>query len=256
MIAIRGLVKRYRDFTAVAGLDLEIPGGELYTVLGPNGAGKTTTIKCLVGLLHPTAGAITVGGHDIGREPTAAKRLIGYIPDRPFLYEKLTGAELIRFMGQLYQADPVALARRAEELLARFDLKGWEHELIESYSYGMRQKIVLTAVLARDPAVLVIDEPMVGLDPRAAKSLREILLAEASAGKAILMSTHSVGLAEQVASRIGIIHRGRMVAEGTMAELRGRSASSDSDLEDVFRALTAEDDEVLLEARLGAGSKP
>lgn len=238
MIALHALVKRYRDFTAVAGISLKIEPGELYVVLGPNGAGKTTAIKCMVGLLHPTAGSVLIGGHDVASEPKLAKSLIGYVPDRPFLYEKLTGAELIRYMGQLYGTDPARLARRAEEYLAMFDLRGWEGELIESYSYGMRQKIVLTAVLARDPPVLIIDEPMIGLDPHAAKTLREQLQTLARRGTSILMSTHSVGLAEQLASRIGIIDHGRLIAEGTMSELRERTGRHDEDLEQLFLSLT------------------
>jgi ABC-2 type transport system ATP-binding protein len=246
VIVIDSLRKSYRGFTAVSDLSLQVAPGELYGFLGPNGAGKTTTIKGLVGLLHPSAGRVSVAGHDLTREPEQAKRRIGYIPDRPFLYEKLTGAELIRYLGALYGAEPHGLERRARELLERLELGGWEGELVESYSYGMRQKIVLTAVLARDPQVLVIDEPMVGLDPRAAKQLRELLDESTRAGKAVLMSTHSVGLAEQVAHRIGIIHHGRLVAEGTMDQLRAQAERAGSHLEEVFLALTASEREATL----------
>ena len=253
MIEVQSLVKKYRDFTAVSQVSLTVEPGELYVVLGPNGAGKTTTLKCVVGLLHPSGGRVLVGGHDVSREPEAAKSLVGYIPDRPFLYEKLTGAEFIRFMGRLYRTDPESLRKRAEDYLERFRLTGWENELIESYSYGMRQKIVLAAVFARDPQVLVIDEPMVGLDPRAAKTLRELLQDLAERGRTVVMSTHSVGLAEQMATRIGIIDHGRVQAEGTMAELRARTDASNN-LEEVFLALTEQEEQERLAQSLGVGA--
>ena len=238
MIEIRELRKRYRSFVAVDGVSLTVPRGSLYALLGSNGAGKTTTIKCLAGLLRPSGGQVLVGGIDLAREPAAAKRRMGYVPDRPFLYDKLSGAELIAFMAELFGLDPAGVAARARPLLEAFELTGWEDELIEAYSYGMRQKLVLSAVLAREPEALVIDEPIVGLDPRAAKTLRELLGERARAGTAILMSTHSLAIAEQVADRIGIIAGGRLVAEGSLAELRSLAALEGSGLEDVFLALT------------------
>ena len=241
VILVRDLVKRYRDFTAVGGLSLHVARGELYALLGPNGAGKTTTIKCLVGLLRPSAGSIEVAGSDIVRESSMAKRRLGYVPDRPFLYDKLTGAELVGFMAELYGLAPGPVRERADRYFAEFELHGWEDELIETYSYGMRQKLVLASVFARDHEALVIDEPMVGLDPKAAKALRHMLVAQARAGKAILMSTHSIQAAEMVADRIGIVAAGRLVAEGTLEELRQRARLPGSGLEDVFLHLTHEE---------------
>jgi len=191
--------------------------------------------------------------NSVERSPQQAKAQIGYVPDRPFLYEKLTGNELIRFTGQLYGADPDRLTRRADELLDRLGLRGWEDQLIESYSYGMRQKIVLTAVFAREPRVYVIDEPIVGLDPRAAKTLRDLLKEQTRAGCAILLSTHSVGFAEQMADRIGIIAKGRLLTEGTMAELRA-GAGAATDLEEVFLTLTREERDEVLSNELGIGN--
>ena len=241
MIVVRDLVKRYRDFTAVAGLTLSVARGELYALLGPNGAGKTTTIKCLVGLLRPTAGRIEVAGDDVVGAAAKAKRRLGYIPDRPFLYDKLTGAEFVGFMAELYGAAPGPVKARAAHYFEVFELHGWEDELVETYSYGMRQKLVLASVFARDHEALVIDEPMVGLDPKAAKALREMLISQARSGKAILMSTHSIQAAEMVADRIGIVLAGKLVAEGTLADLRERASLPGSGLEDVFLRLTHED---------------
>ena len=239
VIEIRGLVKVYDDFYAVAGLDLNVHRGELYAMLGRNGAGKTTTIKCLAGLLRPTSGSVSVAGRDLVKEAAEAKRALGYVPDRPFLYEKLTGAEFIGFMGELYGNDPEEVMERARRYIDLFELAGWEGELIETYSYGMRQKLVLSSVFARESEALLIDEPIVGLDPKATKTLRELLRELTDAGKAILMSTHSVQIAQIVSDRIGIIETGKLIAEGTLEELQQQAATPGSDLEDVFLSLTA-----------------
>ena len=239
MLTIDHLCKQYGDKTAVGDLCLEVPAGHLYAFLGPNGAGKTTTLKCVVGLLRPTRGRVLVDGHDAQAEPVAAKAVLSYVPDRPYLYEKLSGREFLAFAGRMYGVDRATCARRIDELLALFDAAEWAGELTENYSHGMRQKIVMSAALIHDPRVIVIDEPMVGLDPRSARTVKQVLRERAAAGCAILMSTHTLSVAEEVADRIGIIHRGRLVAEGTREELRDAAGASDR-LEDIFLELTGD----------------
>jgi len=214
-----------------------VPPGELYAFLGPNGAGKTTTIKCVAGLLWPTAGRITVGGHDVHKDSVAAKRLLSYVPDQPYFYEKLSGREFLAFVGRLYSLDRARCAEEIERLIAMFEAEEWVDELAENYSHGMRQKVVLSAALLHDPRVIVIDEPMVGLDPRSAKLVKSVLRQRVANGCALLMSTHTLSVAEEVADRIGIIDRGRLVAEGTCEELR-QLASASGCLEDIFLKLT------------------
>jgi len=238
MLLIDQLTKRFGEKIAVDNLRLRVAPGELYAFLGPNGAGKTTTIKCVAGLLWPTAGRVVVGGHDVHAEPVAAKRLLSYVPDQPYLYEKLSGREFLSFVGRLYGLDRDECARRTSELLALFDAEEWAGELSENYSHGMRQKIVLSAALLHDPRLIVIDEPMVGLDPRSAKLVKTVLRERVADGRAVLMSTHTLSVAEEVADRIGIIDRGRLVAEGTYGELR-RFASASARLEDIFLELTS-----------------
>ena len=237
MLSIEGLTKRFGTKTAVNGLSLEVRAGELYAFLGPNGAGKTTTLKCVAGLLWPSAGQVLVGGHDVHAQPVAAKRLLSYVPDQPYLYEKLSGREFLLFVGRLYGLDRAKCSEAAEELLALFDATEWADELAENYSHGMRQKIVLSAALLHDPKLLVVDEPMVGLDPASSRLVLTVLRQRVEAGCAILMSTHTLTVAEEVADRIGIIHRGRLIAQGTGEELR-RSAPAGGSLEDVFLELT------------------
>src|SRR5918999_3520011 len=174
MIELRGLTKRYGTFTAVDAIDLTVPRGELFGFLGPNGAGKTTTLRMIAGILRPTAGSIRIAGIDIAAEPIAAKARLGFIPDRPFIYEKLTGAEFLRFVAGLYDQKGAALERRMTELLALFDLLNWKDELVESYSHGMRQKLIISSAFLHRPEVIVVDEPMVGLDPKAAKVLKDL----------------------------------------------------------------------------------
>jgi ABC-2 type transport system ATP-binding protein len=236
MIEIRNLVKDYGDKRAVDGLDLTVPAGVFFTFLGPNGAGKTTTMKVMAGLLHPTAGTVLIDGIDIRQDPVGAKARIGYIPDHPFLYGKLTGWELLRFVGGLYGLREDEVVERGEELLRVFDMAGEAHRLIDGYSHGMRQRLAFAACFIHDPRVVIIDEPWVGLDPRNIRTAIEFLKRRAAAGVTIFMSTHSLDIAEEVAERIGIIHRGRLLYDGPVA---GLAAGADGqDFERVFLELT------------------
>jgi ABC-2 type transport system ATP-binding protein len=238
MIEVRGLVKRYGRLTAVAGLSLVAYPGEVLALLGPNGAGKSTTIKAMTGLLRPTAGEVKVAGFDVVREGRAAKARLGYVPDRPYLYGKLTARELLRFVAGLRGVEDAEA--KMEGWLASFGLHPFANELVESYSHGMRQKLAFVAALLHEPEVLVIDEPMVGLDPRAAKQVRELIAGYAGEGKTVLLSTHSMEVAQAVAARVVVMQRGRVVAEGAMDELRRRVGREDADLEAIFLQLTEE----------------
>jgi len=247
LIETQRLVKRYSDKTAVNEVSLQVDGGEIFGFLGPNGAGKTTTIKMIVGLLRPTSGSVKVGGFDVQAQPLQAKAASGYVPDEPNLYPKLTARELLRFVGDLYGMDPKQVERRIEELLRLFDLAEAGDDTIDSYSHGMKQKTALAAALVHDPRVLVLDEPTVGLDPKSARLIKDILRQMASRGAAVFLSTHILEIAERMCDRIGIINQGRLVAEGTMDDLRtlGTDGAQDS-LEDIFLGLTggAEDAEI------------
>ena len=238
MIRLIGLTKRYGTFTAVDGIDLEVPRGELFGLLGPNGAGKTTSIRMIAGILRPTGGTVTVGGIDIQARPLEAKSRLGYIPDRPFVYDKLTGGEFLRFAAALYGMQGVAVERRIDELLALFELSQWKGELTETYSHGMRQKLIIAGALVHRPAVIVVDEPMVGLDPKSARLLKELFRQFVSRGGTILMSTHTMEIAEVMCDRIAIVYRGKIAAQGTMAELRRQTSSEGMSLEDLFLKLT------------------
>lgn len=238
MIDIVNLEKRYGNYVALKNLSLHIAPGEFFGFLGPNGAGKTTTIKLLVGLLKPSAGSATIAGYDIQRSPQEAKRLIGFIPDRPFLYEKLTGREFLRFVADLHGLEESAARARGEEFLELFELTAWGDELIESYSHGMRQKLVMCAALLHQPRVLVVDEPMVGLDPKGARLVKRLLRGLCDRGTTIFMSTHTLEVAEQMCDRIGIVQAGALIALGTTAELRQLVQSNVSRLEDIFLQLT------------------
>jgi ABC-2 type transport system ATP-binding protein len=244
MIQIEHLTKSFGSLTAVNDLNLEIADGEFFAFLGPNGAGKTTTIKLLTGLLKPTAGRALIGGRDIQADPLEARRLIGYVPDLPFLYEKLQPLEFLEFVGQLYEMDREKLRRQAAELLATFSLTGVQRQLIESLSHGTRQRLAIAAALLHDPQVLIIDELMVGLDPHSSRVVKDILKQRARAGATVFLSTHILSVAEELADRIGILNHGRLVAVGTMAELR-RASGRDGVLEDTFMALTQEKEEGL-----------
>jgi ABC-2 type transport system ATP-binding protein len=238
MIRLEGLTKRYGAFTAVDGIDLEVPKGSLFGLLGPNGAGKTTTLRMIAGILQPDEGRVLVEGFDVVRDPYQAKRRLGYIPDRPFVYEKLTGTELLRFVAGLYGQDGAAIEERIEELLRLWDLERWADELVESYSHGMRQKLIISAALVHRPAVLVIDEPMVGLDPRSARLLKDLLRAFAQTGSTALISTHTLAFAEVLCERMAVIDTGRIVALGSVEDLRAQAKAESSGLEEIFLRLT------------------
>lgn len=243
MLKLEGLRKRYGNNEAVRGIDLEVSAGEIFGFLGPNGAGKTTTIKMIVGLALPTEGRVLIGGHDVTRKPVAAKKLLGYVPDRPHTYEKLRGREFLEFVAGLHGIDEEQAAERAMRLLAQFALVKAGDEMIESYSHGMRQKLILSAALIHEPKLLVVDEPMVGLDPRGARQIREILREQAARGGAIFLSTHSLNLAEDTCTRIGIVRDGKLVALGSSDELRALAKRPGSPLEEVFIELTEESSE-------------
>ena len=238
MIKLIQLTKRYGSFAAVNGIDLTVRKGELFGFLGPNGAGKTTTFRMIAGIILPTTGRIEIGGIDLERQPLVAKRRMGYIPDRPFVYDKITGAEFLRFVAALYNAQDASLERRIDELLDIFELAPWKHQLTESYSHGMRQKLIIASAFVHRPEVIVVDEPMVGLDPKGARLLKDLFRQYVDRGGTVLMSTHTLEVAEGMCDRIAIMQAGRILAQGTMAELREQTASGDSSLEDLFLRLT------------------
>lgn len=232
------LCKRFGTLMAVDGLDLEVRQGELFGFLGPNGAGKTTTIRMLTGLLRPTAGRVLIGGYDVQREPVRAKALLGYVPDEPVLYEKLTGREFLTFMADLYRVDGSRRRERIPELLELFGLSERGDDLIQSYSRGMRQKLAVAGALVHEPRVLILDEPTVGLDPRSARVLKDVLRALVARGVTVFMSTHVLEIAERMCTRVGIVDRGHLVASGTMQELRAQAREDSATLEDIFLKLT------------------
>jgi ABC-2 type transport system ATP-binding protein len=240
MIKLTNLLKRYGDFTAVDGINLHVQRGELFGFLGPNGAGKTTTLRMIAGILRPTSGSVEIGGIDIASNPTAAKAKLGFIPDRPFIYEKLTGAEFLRFVAGLYDQEGPQIEHRARELLALFDLEEWRDELVESYSHGMRQKLIISSAFVHRPEVIVVDEPMVGLDPKAARILKDLFREYTRRGHTIMMSTHTLEVAETLTDRIAIIQGGVIRACGTMHDLRTSAESGATGLEDIFLRLTGE----------------
>jgi len=236
MIEAAGLRKSYGDTQAVKGVDLKVYPGEIFGFLGPNGAGKTTTIKMLIGLLRPSDGVARIGGFDIQRDPIAAKSLIGYVPDQPYLPEKLTAREFLEFIAGLYQLDRNAARRRGEELLKLFDLGQRGDDLVGGFSHGMRQKTALAGALLHNPQAFFLDEPTVGLDPRSARLIKDILREVSERGTAVFMSTHILEIAERMCDRVAIISDGQVIATGTLDELRaGRSGES---LEDIFLELT------------------
>ena len=236
MIEIRDLVRRYGEKTAVDQLNLQIPAGVFYTFLGPNGAGKTTTMKIMAGLLKPSDGEVLIDGIDITANPTEAKKKIGYIPDHPYLYDKITGWEFLQFTGGLHSLEPAALSSSAEELLDYFSLSEDAHQLIGTYSHGMRQRLAFCSCFLHDPRVAIIDEPWVGLDPRNIRSAIEFLRGRCETGVTIFMSTHSLDIAENIAERLGILNHGKLLYDGTLDDLR--SAGSGSDLEEIFLEMT------------------
>jgi len=239
MIELDQLVKKFGDLAAVNGITLRVERGEFFAVLGPNAAGKTTTIKILTGLMKPTSGTARICGFDVQDNPLEARRRMAYVPDFPFLYDKLTPWEFFRFTGQLFQMEEKRVLVNSEMLIARFGLEEFSYKPIESLSHGTRQRVAIASALLHDPEVFVIDEPMVGLDPQHARVLKDILKERSRAGMTVFVSTHQLSVAEEMADRIGIIHQGRLIAVGTKDELRLRSGAS-GPLEEVFLALTAE----------------
>jgi ABC-2 type transport system ATP-binding protein len=238
MIQVQELVKRYGAFTAVDGVSLEVAPGEIHGFLGPNGAGKTTTIRMIAGLLKPTAGRIMINGHDLAKAPELAKSSLGFIPDRPFIYEKLTAGEFLRFHGGLYGLGEPEIAERVREMLELFELTRWENELVESFSHGMKQRLVMCAAFLHRPRAVVVDEPMVGLDPRGARLIKDVFRRMSERGVGILMSTHTLEVAQEVCDRISIILKGRIIARGTVPEIRAMGDGHDDHLTSVFLKLT------------------
>ena len=238
MIEIHDLVKRYGTFTAVDGVSLDVQPGEIHGFLGPNGAGKTTTIRMIAGLLKPTAGRIVVNGHDLASDAEGAKASLGFIPDRPFIYEKLTAGEFLRFHAGLYGIDGNGVGGRVREMLEIFELGRWENELVESFSHGMKQRLVMSAAFLHRPQAVLVDEPMVGLDPRGARLIKDVFRRMSERGVAILMSTHTLEVAQEMCDRISIILKGRIIASGTVPEIRAMGDRHDDQLTSVFLKLT------------------
>jgi len=238
MIEIKNLTKKYVDFPAVSNLNLSIQKGEIFGFIGPNGAGKTTTIKMIGGVLEPTSGSIMIAGISMKDHPEKAKSKIGFIPDRPYLYEKLTGMEFLKFVADLYGVDSDIFSKKAGQHLKMFSLLDWSNELIESYSHGMKQRLIMAAALLHDPEVIIVDEPMVGLDPVAIMMVKDLFRNLAKQGVTIFMSTHTLKIAEDICDRIGIIHKGHLIATGTTEDLQREAQISDADLEQVFLNLT------------------
>jgi len=255
ILELAELTKDFGTFRAVDKLNITIERGEIFGFLGPNGAGKTTTIKMMAGLLLPTSGEIRIGGFSMVREPLKCKTITGYIPDRPFLYEKLTGDEYLRFISSLYPTDSHGpLPEAVEEYLELFDLTEWRHHLIEGYSHGMRQKLIMTSVLMLDQPLIIVDEPMVGLDPKSARIVKELFKKKAAEGISTFLSTHSMEIAEELCDRIAILVNGRIGAIGTVSELRELAKSGSGHLEDIFLELTGafELQEVIRALRAGS----
>jgi ABC-2 type transport system ATP-binding protein len=240
MIELKNLTKRYGNTLAVNNISISVAKGEIFGFIGPNGAGKTTTIRMMGGVLAPTEGSVIIDGIDMADDPESVKRRIGFIPDRPFLYEKLTGMEFMRFSADLYSVDERIFLEKAQALLKRFAIFDWAHDLIESYSHGMKQRLIISAALLHDPSVIVVDEPMVGLDPAAIRMVKDMLCDLAKNGTTIFMSTHTLAVAEDICDRIGIIHRGSIIAIGTTDDLKRDAGIQEADLEGVFLILTEE----------------
>jgi ABC-2 type transport system ATP-binding protein len=238
MIELKNLTKRFGELVAVHRLNLSVSEGEIFGFIGPNGAGKTTTLRMMGGVLAPTEGCVIIDGIDMAEEPEKAKKRIGFIPDRPFLYEKLTGMEFLRFTADLYDIGNGEFREKSEKILKQFSLYHWGDELVESYSHGMKQRLIISAAILHDPKVIVVDEPMVGLDPAGSRMVKNLFRTLAKEGTTIFMSTHTLGMAEDVCDRIGIIHKGSLIATGTTQELMRRAQVREGDLEEVFMILT------------------
>jgi ABC-2 type transport system ATP-binding protein len=242
MIKLINLTKNYGKLVAVNKIDLEVARGEIFGFLGPNGAGKTTTIKMMAGLLQPTSGSILIGGYDVQKEPLKAKFITGFIPDRPFLYEKLTATEFMRFVAELFEMKEAG--RRIREGLDLFGLSEWADELIENFSHGMKQRLVMAAALLHDPKLLVVDEPMVGLDPRGARLVKDIFKDLTAKGVTVFMSTHTLEIVEQMCTRVAIINKGDIIAQGSVEDLGRMALMPESHLEPIFLKLTGGDEAI------------
>jgi ABC-2 type transport system ATP-binding protein len=239
MIELANLVKKFGELVAVDGVSLQVSRGEFFAILGPNAAGKTTTIKILTGLIRPTSGSASVAGFDVQKEPLEARKRMAYVPDFPFLYDKLTPAEFLRFTGELFQMSAGDIEGESRALIARFELRDYLDKQIEGLSHGTKQRVAIVSALMHRPEVFILDEPMVGLDPHHARVLKDVLKERSLAGMTVFISTHQLSVAEEMADRIGIMHRGKLIAVGTRHELR-RQSGVDGALEQSFLALTAD----------------
>ena len=238
ILVIEHLTKKFGNFKAVDNISLTVSNGEIFGFLGPNGAGKTTTIKMIAGLLKPDAGQISINNRNLAEEPRYCKQNTGYIPDRPYLFEKLTGYEFLQFIASLYNLDPDTFSTNTAYYLKLFDLLEWQHRLIESYSHGMRQKLIISSVFILDQPLIVVDEPMVGLDPKSARIVKELFKNHSARGTSIFLSTHSLEIAEELCDRIGIILNGSLRAIGNLNDLQIEAKTKHSDLEEIFLELT------------------
>lgn len=250
MIRVEGVEKRYGSFQALHPLDLHVQPGEVFGFLGPNGAGKTTTIRMLAGVLTPTRGRILIDGVDLEANPVESKRKVGYVPDRPYLYDKLTAREFLAFIAKVYGMDPKRSREKADAMLAEHQLLDRADELIEAYSHGMKQRLVLSSALLHEPRALIVDEPMVGLDPHGARRIKALFRKLAAEGRTVFLSTHSLDVAQEVCDRVGILYRGRLVALGTVGDLLG--GKSGANLEEIFLKLT-EEESLAFEPAAGPG---
>ncbi|MBN1755703.1 ABC transporter ATP-binding protein [bacterium] len=244
MISFKNVTKNYGDVIAVKDLDLEISPGELFGFIGPNGAGKTTTIKMITGLIKPTRGKVFLKGINVQQEPERAKQLVGYIPDSPFIYERLTGREFLHLVGGLYKMDRKTIEARMEWLFDLFGIDEWRDFIAAEYSHGMKQKVVFASALVHDPEIIVIDEPMVGLDPQSQKLVKEVLRKLAERGITVFMSTHTLAVAQEICTRIGVINHGKLLKLGTLDEIRKEARMEGKNLEDLFLSLTGGQREV------------
>lgn len=240
MIQMKGCTKKYGDIVAVNSLSLSIHESEIFALLGPNGAGKSTTIKMMVGLLKPDSGAIKIGSYDISQDPVNAKKLLAYVPEKGYVYPKLTAWEYLTFISGLYGLDRAMFEKNAAEYLEIFGLSEWRDELIGNFSMGMKQRLLLTSAFMRDPGVIILDEPHNGLDPKGVRLLKDILFTLRNRGTTIILSTHIIAIAEQICDKIAIINKGLVVAQGSNEDLRHHARSSDRNLEDIFLRLTAD----------------
>jgi ABC-2 type transport system ATP-binding protein len=241
MIQLIELTKNFGQLVAVDHVNLHVERGEIFGFLGPNGAGKTTTIKMLTGLLKPTSGKALIDGYDVVSHPMEAKRVIGFIPDQPFIYEKLTGVEFLKFIGSLFGMKKEDIQWRISDLLGLFELDGWGEELIESYSHGMKQRLVMSAALLHNPKVIIVDEPMVGLDPKGINLVKSVFRQKSREGVTIFLSTHTLEIAQELCHRLGIVNGGKLIAMGTLSELMTaleEETGQTGTLESLFLTLT------------------